>query len=354
MNKQALRVALIAAAVALILAGESRAHSRAQFTTSGTRCNACHTGGPAPAASFSNGAGATRAGAGLRIVAGQPASLTLDVATLPGKGLGLAITAAEGLTLESTSADVRVERQILGHRLVILAPTVRYNLPFTLNAPAASCGRTYTLSANVAAVDRNGSPAGDGTVTTATSVLVDCPDAAKSAPATAEVPRVTVQPANKPAAAPTAPALPASAAGGARVMAPTGQITAPVRVSVDALRAPGGVAQLELSNIDRLDASSRPPEAHFLSAGGGDAGSVTIRFTQAAGHIVVDCDLRSPADVRFTIDAGSLHIENTVPAGDGHAVTVVPRSGIRRDVQVSLQSTGRKWSFRSCDLTPVR
>jgi hypothetical protein len=353
MNKQTSGAALLTAVLLLGWSGVASAYSGGVFDPKATRCNACHTGGPAPTASFSTATDGMRLGAGFRIRAGQQATLMLMVTAQPGKGLGLAITAADGLRLEGTTANVRVERQVFGHQAVLNEPTGRFVIPFNVTASPASCGRSLTLSANVTTVDKNRSPSGDGTATSATSVLVDCPDAAKSESAAAESPRAVV-PTLKPAIVPTAPALPATAAGAARVMAPTGQITAQVRVAVDALRAPGGVAQLELSNVERLDASSRPAEAHFLSAGGGDSGSATIYFTQAAGHILIDCTVRSPGDVRFTIDAGSLHIENTVPASDGHAVTVVPRSGIRRDVQVTLRSTGRKWSLSSCDLVPVR
>lgn len=348
MNKQ-LFAAL--AAPLLLFAADAGAHSRAQFTTSGTRCNGCHTGGPAPTASFAAGESATKQGAGFRIPGGAGALLTLDVKSLPNKGLGLAITAAPGLNIQAVREDTRVERQILGHRLVLSEPTGSFQVPFRLSASEASCGRTFTLSASVAAVDRNGAPNNDGTATTATSVFVDCAAAASAAPA-AEPPKAMIQPGNRPAEAPTAPAL-GTPSGAARVMAPTGTITAPVRVSVDALRAPGGVAQLELSNVDRIDAA-HGAEAEFLESGGGQGGLVSLRFNQSAGHIVVDCEMSSPTGVHFTIDAGTLHIENRVPAVDGHAVTVVPRGAVQRDVQVTMRGTGRKWSFRDCELTPVR
>lgn len=352
MNKLTSVAALLAGTLLLGGSGVALARSNGQFDPKSLRCNACHTGGPAPTAILDPFTGSQRTGSGFRVVAGQRTTLMMLVTTQPGKGLGFSLSAADGLQLEATTSSTRVQGQVLGTQSVIDEPTGRYEVPFAVTARPDSCGRVFRLNASIAAVDKNRTPSGDGTVTAATSVFVECASASKDQ---AEPPRAVV-PTIKPSVSPTKPALPAGAAGdgAARVMAPTGQITAPVRVSVDALRAPGGVAQLELSNVERLDASSRPAEASFLNSGGGDAGSVTIYFTQAAGHILIDCTVRSPTDVRFTIDAGSLHIENTVPAADGHAVTVVPRSGIRRDVQVTLKSTSRKWSFSSCDLTPVR
>ena len=90
MNKQTSRAALCAGVLLLASSGIVSAHSRAQFTTAGARCNACHTGGPAPTASFTPGANAARSGAGFRVSAGQRATLMLDVAAQPGTGLGLA------------------------------------------------------------------------------------------------------------------------------------------------------------------------------------------------------------------------------------------------------------------------
>jgi hypothetical protein len=349
MNKQLPLAAL--SALSWMVGQDATAHGRFLFTASATRCNACHTGGAPPMATFTADENATHEGSRLRIVAGQPAALTLDVNTLPNKGLGLAITTADGLTLEAVGNDTRVERRILGHRRVLFEITGLYHVPFVVTASPASCGRTFSLIANVTAVDRNDAPSGDGTATRATPVFVDCAPAAKTVQS-AEPPKVAIQSGIKPAEAPTAPAIGAPSTA-ARVMAPTGTITAPVKVSVDALRAPGGVAQLELSNVDRIDAS-RGAEAEFLEAGGERAGLVSLRFNQSAGHIVVDCELRSPVGVIFAIDAGTVHIENRVPVSDGHAVTVVPRGGIQRDVQVTLRGAGRPWRFRGCELTPVR
>lgn len=338
MNKQTYGIALLAGALLLGGSGVAFANSSGKFDGKSTRCSGCHTGGPAPTVILDPFAGDRRTGSGFRVQAGQQTTLMMLVTTQPGKGLGFDITADNNLRIEGNSSTG-----------VLNQPAGRYEIPFKVTAPPASCGRVFSLTANVAAVDKNRTPSGDGTATAATSVFVECAAASKEE---AAPPRVVV-PTIKPSVSPTSPALPATATGPARVMAPTGQITAPVRVSVEALRAPGGVAQLELSDVDRLDASSSPPEAHFLSRGAG-SGAATIYFKQAAGHIIVDCAVHSPTDVRFIIDAGALHIENTVPVSDGRAVTVVPRGGIVRDVQVVLKSTGRKWSFSSCDLTPVR
>lgn len=338
MNKQTSGIALLAGALLLGGSGVASAYSSGKFDAKSTRCSACHTGGPAPTVILDPFAGDRRTGSGFRVQAGQQTTLMMLVTTQPGKGLGFAITAGDNLQIEGNTSTG-----------VLNQPAGRYELPFKVTAPPASCGRVFRLTANIAAVDQNRAPSGDGTATAATSVFVECAAASKEE---AAPPRVVV-PTIKPSVSPTSPALQAAASGAARVMAPTGQITTPVRVSVEALRAPGGVAQLELSDVDQLDASSNPPEANFLSRGAG-SGAATIYFKQAAGHILIDCTVRSPTDVRFTIDAGSLRIENTVPAADGHAVTVVPRGGIVRDVQVVLKSTGRKWSFSSCDLTPVR
>jgi hypothetical protein len=337
MNKQTSGIALLAGALLLGASGVASAYSSGKFDAKSTRCSACHTGGPAPTVILDPFAGNRRTGSGFRVQAGQQTTLMMLVTTQPGKGLGFAITAGDNLQIEGNTSTG-----------VLNQPAGRYEIPFKVTAPPASCGRVFRLTANIAAVDQNRTPSGDGTAMAATSVFIACAAASKEE---AAPPRVVV-PTIKPSVSPTSPALPATA-GAARVMAPTGQITTPVRVSVEALRAPGGVAQLELSDVDQLDASSSPPEAHFLSRGAG-SGAATIYFKQAAGYIIVDCAVHSPSDVRFTIEAGSLHIENTVPVGDGRAVTIVPRGGIVRDVQVVLKSTGRKWSFSSCDLTPVR
>jgi hypothetical protein len=353
--------ALVAGTLVLAPTGDVRAHGRALFTTSGTRCNGCHTGGAAPGASFSPGANARKTGGGLRIVAGQAARLALDVDAPPDRGLGLAITAGDGLTLEAEGDATRVERQILAHRLVIPVPTGKYHLPFTVRAPEANCGRSFVLSASVASVDRNGSPAGDGTTTSATSVFVECAGAAGSAPA-AEPPRPAAQATVKPSVAPTLPAVSAGAADAPRVMtptdnaartaAPTAVLTRPATVSVNQRRTADNAVQLGILNEHEISATPEPGVAEF-KAGLSQPGEAKVFFHQGAGYVIVDCVMGRARKVALTIDAPPLNFKLEVPIVDGHAVAVVPPTSLKRPVQLAFMGSELRWSISSCKLIPV-
>jgi len=173
MNKQ-LPVAAVAA-LWLIVAHDALAYGSGQFNSNLTRCNTCHTSGDAPSVKLTPMARAAKVGAAFQITAGTPASLALEARTRPGKGLGFAIAADAGLTLESTREDTRVDRQILGHARVLFAPDGRYRIEFRLTAPAASCGRKLLLRASVLAANRDGTPAGDGAAAALFPISVNCP-----------------------------------------------------------------------------------------------------------------------------------------------------------------------------------
>src|SRR5689334_8493756 len=110
MNKQLAVAAFIAA---LSFAADAGAHAHAQLNPGGARCNGCHTGGRPPTPGSSPGDNASRVGAGFQITGGKRAQILLDVVTQPNQGLGLAVTVGDGLTIESTRSDMRVERQML-------------------------------------------------------------------------------------------------------------------------------------------------------------------------------------------------------------------------------------------------
>jgi len=181
MSKQ-LRAATVVA-LSLVLAHDAGAYGSGQFNTNLTRCNTCHTGGDSPTVKFSPSERVAKVGARFQINAGVAATLVLDAKTLPGRGLGFAILADDGLTLESTREDTRVDRQILGHARALFVPDGKYLIPFRLNAPAASCGRTLTLRATVLAANRNGAPTGDGMAASSIQIFVNCPPTVKIPPA---------------------------------------------------------------------------------------------------------------------------------------------------------------------------
>ena len=163
------------AALALVSSPGARAYGSGQFNSNLTRCDTCHTNGDAPIVTFAPAERAAKVGKRFQITAGVPASLVLDVKTRPGKGLGFAIVADAGLTLEATREDTRVDRQILGHARPLFVPDGKYRVVFRLTAPAASCGRVLVLRASVLATNRNGAPSGDGVAASAATVFVNCP-----------------------------------------------------------------------------------------------------------------------------------------------------------------------------------
>jgi hypothetical protein len=357
MRKQVSQAALAAGVILLASAHGASAHSRMQFTEAATRCSSCHTGGTQPTASFEPGSNATQTGAGLHVIAGQAARLALDVKTVPGKGLGIAIAAAEGLTIESASDTTRVERQILGHRLTIPAPTGSFHLPFVVRGTATHCGRAVTLRASVAAVDRNNAPSGDGTATSAISVFVDCAGGAQPAEPAAAAHPDYAKPGTKPVAAASV-AAPVASADAPRVAAPSRALTSRATVSVSSRRTADGAVQLGIFNEERMVESPAPGLVEF-KAGMREAGEVHVYFAQGSGYVILDCTVGTDAtssskDISVTIDAPPLHTESSVSVADGHAVAVVPRTGVQRNVDVKLMGKALKWSFRSCDLIPVR
>jgi hypothetical protein len=172
------------AALWMSVARDAHAYGSGQFNNNLTRCDTCHTNGDAPTLKLTPTARAAKVGAGFQITAGTPASLVLEVKTRPGKGLGFAIAADAGLTLESTREDTRVDRQILGHARVLFVPDGKYRIEFRVLAPATSCGRRLRLRASVLAANRDGAPSGDGAAAAIFPITVNCPAGkAKARPA---------------------------------------------------------------------------------------------------------------------------------------------------------------------------
>jgi len=181
MSKQ-LPVAALAA-LCLMLAQHARAYGSGQFNTHLTRCNTCHTGGDPPTVKLTPAERVAKVGARFQVTAGAAATLMLEARTLPGKGLGFAIVADDGLTIESTQADTRVDRQILGHARPLFIANGRYRVPFRITAASASCGRTLMLRTTVLAANRNGAPSGDGMGADSASIVVVCTPPVQSPPA---------------------------------------------------------------------------------------------------------------------------------------------------------------------------
>ena len=172
-----------AVALWLILSHDARAYGSGQFNTNLTRCNTCHTGGDSPTVKFTPAERVAKVGARFQITAGMPATLLLEAKTPPGKGLGFAIAADVGLTIESTQPDTRVDRQILGHARPLFIADGKYRVPFRITAAASSCGRTLMLRTTVLAANRNGAPSGDGMGAGSAPVFVICAPAVKITPA---------------------------------------------------------------------------------------------------------------------------------------------------------------------------
>lgn len=173
------------AALALVGALDAHAYGSGQFNTYLTGCNTCHGGGAtaSPSPAFVALERAAKVGARFEITAGVPATLALDVKTPTKKGLGLAVSVEDGITIAAVRDDTRVDRQILGHAHVLFEPSGRYRVPFVLTAAASTCGRSFTLRASVVAANRNGAPTGDSVALTRVAVSVNCAPGAQPPPA---------------------------------------------------------------------------------------------------------------------------------------------------------------------------
>lgn len=352
MNYPVPGVALTAGAVLLLSSATAFSHSRASFSDSSTRCNACHSGGPAPTVSFAAQSNVTPSGDAFVIKPGQRATLRLDIQTRPGMGLGLAIVAPTGFALEALSTDTRVERQILAHRLTIPSLSGKLSVPFAITATTAACGAS-ALRAEVAEVNRNKTPGGDGATSLGATIMVECPATPSGTPAqSAAQTRPKVVAGTTPAAA-APPTAPVGGDDAARMPAPIGVLKQPVTVSVNHRRSADNSVQFGILNEHEISATPEPGVAEF-KAGLSQPGAATVFFYQGSGYVIVDCVMGRAKEVALTIDAPPLHVKTVVPIVDGHAVAVVPPTGLKRRVQLDFMGSELRWSISSCKLIPVR
>jgi hypothetical protein len=277
-------------------------------------CSACHSGGPSPQVRFTLPDGSPFNGT-LLLKEGQPTTLVVNIDTQPGMGIGVGAALPAELAPRSLHALANVERGILFHRTTIAHVTGRNALGVSFTASRNACARTFPVTVFAAAVNKNGSPAGDGAAQGTLRVQVECA-ANVAAPAVTE-PRMEAK-------------LPAAEAT-AEITTPGGALRSAVTLTPQKTDAPG--ARLSLARSDRV------------SLGVGLAGK----------HVVVDCVIRQVARVHAVIqdERGNVELDQQVDERNGHFYLVVPGVGPARTVYLRIRGEGNAGTFESCTLAPT-
>jgi hypothetical protein len=343
----ALRVAPIFLALVALLAQSAFAYSGGVPSTTGA-CSGCHTGGSAPSVSFRPQP---------LLQPGGPNPMWLAVRLPAGDGLGFRIEISGPGTLRvGDAATTRLEHSVLTHQRTIAPGKPNPEIPFSVQIGPTACGGVVRVRAEVAAVNRNGAPSGDGVASASQDFRIDCPRLAPPAPAQSMArPTVKLSPSVRRHLQPSAKTA-LLAAGGV----PLGERTlaTPVVLGVSHREA-GRAASLSLSNPVALRADAEPAEADFAaSVGNTRGGSVVVSLSQEPGRVIVDCIARGAASYRIGATGTGLELATTVAGDSGNVSLLIPAATAARRVSVTLEGVasafGSLWTFQSCELTPVR